>query len=139
MTVDRLTAADVAQRFKEGYERVARSLHEYELEKAAFLCGIGAECLQLVRDAVEPLPDHDLVGRKNARADVVKELKALLPEVDGIGVPQVDRWIRWAGIAQVVASVQGLKQAHLCVLEKFFDQHEPTAVFRVKEPWTAKQ
>jgi len=138
MPVENLTAADVAQRFQEGYVEVARRLDDFEQQKATFLFSVGRDCLKLVRSVVEPLPDHDLVGRKAARSKAVKEIEELLPELDGIGVPQVNRWIRWAGIAEVVGAVVGLKQAHLMVLEKFVDQHEPTATFRLKEPWKDK-
>jgi hypothetical protein len=138
MPVEKLTAADVAQRFQERYVEVARHLHDYELSKAMFLFAVGHDCLQAVRSVLEPFPDHDLVSRKAARSKAVKEIEELLPEAEGIGVPQVNRWIRWAGIAELVGEVQGLKQAHLMVLEKFIDQHEPTAAFRLKEPWQAK-
>src|SRR5579863_757086 len=146
MTVEKLTAADVAQRFREGYVEGARYLDEYERWKATFLCVVGSECLQVVRSALEPFADHDLVGRKASRAKAVKEIEALLPDAEGIGVPQVNRWMRWYGIAEVLRGelkspfdvVKGLKQAHLMVLEKFIDQHEPSATFRIKEPWKNK-
>jgi len=146
MPVEKLTAADVAQRFQDGYTEVARHLHDYELCKARFLCIVGHDCLQVVRGVLEPFPDHDLTGRKAARSKAIKEIEELLPELDGIGAPQVNRWIRWAGIAEVLGgettgaleAVKGLKQAHLMVLEKFIDQHEPSAGFRLKDPWKAK-
>jgi|GEM_PF-4342177 len=139
MPAEKLTPADVAQRYQDGYVEVARHIHDYELSKAQFLFSVGHDCLRIVRCVLEPLPDHDLTGRKAARSSVVKEIEALLPELEGVGVPQINRWIRWAGIAEVMGSdLVGLKQAHLMVLEKFIDQHEPSATFRLKEPWKGK-
>ena len=142
MPAEKLTAADVAQRYQDGYVEVARHIHEYEVSKARFLFSVGHDCLQVVRSVLDPFPDHDLVGRKAARAKAVKEIEELLPELEGIGVPQVNRWIRWAGIYDVLGNelsgLPGLKQAHLMVLEKFIDQHEPSATFRLKEPWKNK-
>jgi hypothetical protein len=142
MPVEKLTAADVAQRFQDGYVEVARHLHDYEVSKARFLFSVGHDCLRVIRGVLEPFPDHDLTGRKAARSKAVKEIEELLPELDGIGAPQVNRWIRWAGIYEVLGNelsgLPGLKQAHLMVLEKFIDQHEPSAAFRMKEPWKIK-
>jgi hypothetical protein len=142
MPAEKLTAADVAQRYQDGYVEVARHLHDYEVSKARFLFSVGHDCLRVIRGVLEPFPDHDLTGRKGARSKAVKEIEELLPELEGIGVAQVNRWIRWAGIYEVLgdelSGQPGLKQAHLMVLEKFVDQHEPTAAFRLKEPWKDK-
>jgi hypothetical protein len=140
----KLTAAIVAERFRERYTAISGVLDEWERSKAAFLVGVGKECLTLIRQVLEPFPEHDVAGRKAARAQVVKEIEDQLPELEGIGAPQVNRWIRWAGAGEVICRPDdltwpaGLKQMHLMVLEKFIEQHEPTAAFRFKEPWKNK-
>jgi len=147
----KLTVELIVRNYRERYETIAVKLHQWEQDKAAFLVGVGAECLTLVRAALEPFAEHELTERKGARADLVKQIEAQLPDVEGIGAPQVNRWIRWAGVGEVLTPDPagcaadgngvflswpcGLKQAHLMVLEKFVEQHEPTGTFRIKEPW----
>jgi hypothetical protein len=147
----KLTAATVVEHYKQGYGQIEGKLHDWEQAKARFLVDVGRECLMLVRQSLEPLGELELTARKNERAKVVKQLEELLPELDGIGVPQLNRWIRWAGVGEVLTPDAagcaadgngvflswpcGLKQAHLMVLEKFVEQHEPTGTFRIKEPW----
>lgn len=147
----KLSVELIVRNYRERYETIAVRLHQWEQEKAAFLVDVGADCLTLVRAALEPFAEHELTERKAARADLVKQIEAQLPDVEGIGAPQVNRWIRWAGVGEVLTPDAadcaadgngvllswpcGLKQAHLMVLEKFVEQHEPTGTFRIKEPW----
>jgi hypothetical protein len=139
-----LTAALIGQHFADRYAAIHTKLDEWEQAKAAFLVEVGKECLTLIRKVLDPLAEHDVTGRKAARALTVKEIEDQLPEAEGIGAPQVNRWIRWAGAGEVICRADnltwpaGLKQAHLMVLEKFIEQHEPTSTFRLKEPWKNK-
>lgn len=135
-----LTTAAVVQHYRERYETIATKLTEWEQAKASFLCSVGREALMLVRQALEPLGELELTARKAKRAEIVKELEELLPDLEGIGVPQLNRWMRWAGIGEVLSGdgltfPWGLKQAHLMALEKYIEQHEPTATYRLKGPW----
>lgn len=146
-----LSPAAIGQHFTDRYAAIATRLDEWEQAKAGFLVGVGQECLTLIRQSLEPFAEHELAQRKATRADMVKQIEALLPEAEGIGAPQVNRWIRWAGVGEVLTPDAedcaadgngvflswpcGLKQAHLMVLEKFVEQHEPTGTFRLKEPW----
>jgi hypothetical protein len=144
MPVEKLTAVLIGQHYADRYAAILTKLDEWEQAKAHFLVEVGKECLALIRKVLEPLPEHDVAGRKAARAQTVKAIEDQLPEAEGIGAPQVNRWIRWAGAGEVICSPDdltwpgGLKQAHLMVLEKFIEQHEPTATFRFKEPWKNK-
>jgi hypothetical protein len=137
----KLTPLVIGAHFADRYAAILTKLDDWEQAKASFLVDVGRECLTLIRQVLEPLPEHDVAGRKAARAQTVKEIENELPELEGIGTPQVNRWIRWAGAGEVIGGPDdltwpgGLKQAHLMVLEKFIEQHEPTAVFRFKEPW----
>ena len=150
-TPPNLTAPTVGEPFRDRYAAIATKLDDWELAKAGFLVEVGRECLTLIRAAMEPFAEHELAGRKAARSDTVKQIENQLPDVEGIGAPQVNRWIRWAGVGEVLTPDAagcaadgngvflswpcGLKQAHLMVLEKFVEQHEPTGTFRIKEPW----
>src|SRR5579863_781569 len=98
----KLTVELIVRNYRERYETIAVKLHQWEQDKAAFLVGVGAECLTLVRAALEPFAEHELTERKGARADLVKQIEAQLPDVEGIGAPQVNRWIRWAGVGEVL-------------------------------------
>jgi hypothetical protein len=144
-TAAKLTPAQIGQNFREGYAAVAPTLANWEKAKAVLLVTVGQECLALVRQTLEPLPDHDLVARKTSRAALIKQIEAALPaETDGIGAPQVNRWIRWAGacallgpqVSEVVSL--GLRQSHLMVLEKVIEQNEARAEFRLKGPWQSR-
>src|SRR5438270_13211296 len=101
MPTEKLTASQVAQHYKDRYAAISHKLDDWEQAKAAFLVEVGKECLALIRQALDPLPEHDLTGRKAARAQIVKEIEEQLPSVEGIGAPQVNRWIRWAGAGDV--------------------------------------
>jgi hypothetical protein len=136
----KLTTAAVVQHYRDRYDTIASKLTEWEQAKAGFLCDVGRESLMLVRQALEPLGELELTARKAKRAEIVKELEELLPDLEGIGVPQLNRWMRWAGIGEVLSGDRlafpwGLKQAHLMALEKYIEQHEPTATYRLKGPW----
>lgn len=139
-----LTPALIGQYFREGYERAAPTLNEWEKAKAALLVQVGQECLVLIRTTLEPMADHDLTGRKAARCSLVKSIEEALPsETEGIGAPQVNRWIRWAGTCELLrqeddAVSLGLRQSHLMVLERIIEQNEARAEFRLKGPWQTR-
>lgn len=137
-----LSPQQIGEHFRTAYQSVSGKLHEWEQAKAALLVGIGRECLQLVRETLEPLPDHDLALRKSERAKLVKEIETALPaDCEGIGVPQVNRWIRWAGACELLATAQdlnapwGLKQSHLMAIEAFLEHNEARGDFRLKPSW----
>ncbi|MBY0513167.1 MAG: hypothetical protein K2P78_04555 [Gemmataceae bacterium] len=142
---EKLTAAAIGQHFREGHAIAVAKLNEWELAKAALLVRVGRESLALIRETLEPLPDADLAARKAARAEMVKAIEAELPgDCEGIGVPQLNRWMRWAGALELLAPealyaemvvAGGLKQSHLMVLETFVQQHEPTGLFSTKPSW----
>src|SRR5262245_60760577 len=102
--VPALSPAVIKLHFEERYASIETKLDEWEISKASFLVDVGRECLTLIRQTLEPMADHDLTGRKAARARLVKEIEEALPEVDGIGAPQVNRWVRWAGVAECVGN-----------------------------------
>lgn len=139
-----LRPALIGQHFREGYERAAPTLNEWEKAKAALLVQVGQECLVLIRTTLEPMADHDLTGRKAARCSLVKSIEEALPsETEGIGAPQVNRWIRWAGACELLkqesdAASLGLRQSHLMVLERIVEQNEARAEFRLKGPWQTR-
>ena len=87
----KLSVELIVRNYRERYETIAVKLHQWEQDKAAFLVGVGADCLTLVRAALEPFAEHELTERKAARADLIKQIEAQLPDVEGIGAPQVNR------------------------------------------------
>src|SRR5437868_6728746 len=118
MPEPKLTPVQIAEHFRAAYSAVSGNLHEWEQDKAELLVNVGRECLLLVRETLEPLPEHDLALSKSERAILVKQIETELPaDSEGIGVPQVNRWIRWAGDCEVLAldgtAPWGLKQSHL--------------------------
>ena len=102
MPAQKLSAVLIGQHYADRYAAILTKLDEWEQAKATFLVEVGKECLALIRKVLEPLPEHDVTGRKSARAQTVKEIEDQLPEVEGIGAPQVNRWIRWAGAGEVM-------------------------------------
>lgn len=141
----KLTPAQIGQNFREGYAQIEPTLANWEKAKAVLLVTVGQDCLALVRDMLEPLPDHDLAGRKVARAGLIKQIEEALPtETEGIGAPQVNRWIRWAGASALLRTQEtetvslGLRQSHLMVLERIIEQNEARAEFRLKGPWQTR-
>ena len=107
---EKLTAAIIVQHFKDRYPAVIAKLEDYQIAKAAFLVEVGKECLELLRSVLEPFPDHIIVGRRRAMRKVMREIEEQLPTIPGIGAPQISRWIKWAGVAELLGDVTGLGQ-----------------------------